>query len=113
MDTRDIITALSALAQATRLETFRLLVAHEPAGVAAGEIARLAGVPQNTMSTHLAILARAGLVSGVRQSRSVIYRANLERFHEVASYLVRDCCCGRPQLCGLLPETQPSTAQRR
>src|SRR3546814_1717663 len=62
METESAITALSALAQATRLETFRLLVRHEPEGLAAGDIARSLDVPQNTMSAHLAILARAGLV---------------------------------------------------
>jgi DNA-binding transcriptional ArsR family regulator len=79
MDASTTILALSALAQDTRLETFRLLVAKEPDGVPAGELARLAGVPQNTMSAHLAVLARAGLVTGERRSRSIIYRADLAR----------------------------------
>ena len=60
MVNNEVIDALSALAQTTRLDTFRLLVRREPEGVAAGELARLIDVPQNTMSTHLAILARAG-----------------------------------------------------
>ena len=87
MDNTEVIDALSALAQTTRLDTFRLLVSREPDGVAAGELARLVGVPQNTMSTHLAILARAGLVRGERQSRSIIYRADLQRFREVTLFL--------------------------
>lgn len=99
MDTTDIIGALSALAQPTRLRTFRLLVACEPGGIAAGEIARLAGVPQNTMSTHLAILARARLVTRLRQSRSVVYRANLDRLHDLTTCLIRGCCDGRADLC--------------
>jgi ArsR family transcriptional regulator, arsenate/arsenite/antimonite-responsive transcriptional repressor len=84
MDDVEVIAALAALAQPTRLLTFRLLVAREPEGVPAGELARLTEVPQNTMSTHLAILARARLIVGERQSRSIIYRANLDRFREVA-----------------------------
>jgi ArsR family transcriptional regulator len=99
MDNLDTIAALAALAQATRLDTFRLLVKKEPKGVPAGELARLMAVPQNTMSTHLAVLARAGLVKGERQSRSIIYRANLARFREVALYLLKDCCGGRPDIC--------------
>jgi DNA-binding transcriptional ArsR family regulator len=102
METIDAINALSALAQATRLDTFRLLVSREPEGVAAGELARLVAIPQNTMSTHLAILARAGLVRGERHSRSIIYRADLERFREVTLYLLKDCCGGRPELCAPL-----------
>jgi ArsR family transcriptional regulator, arsenate/arsenite/antimonite-responsive transcriptional repressor len=62
MDNSSAITALGALAQSTRLETFRLLVRHEPDGIPAGELARLVDVPQNTMSAHLATLSRAGLV---------------------------------------------------
>ena len=102
MDNTEVIDALSALVQSTRLDTFRLLVAREPEGVAAGELARLIDVPQNTMSTHLAILARAGLVRGERHSRSVVYRADLQRFREVTLYLLKDCCGGRPDVCAPL-----------
>ncbi len=72
------IDAFSALAQPTRLEAFRLLVKQEPDGLPAGEIARRLDVPHNTMSTHLAILARAGLITVERHSRSMIYRVELK-----------------------------------
>ncbi|MGV3649803.1 MAG: ArsR/SmtB family transcription factor [Devosia sp.] len=99
MDTEDALAVLAALGQATRLETFRLLVKHEPEGLPAGELARLAGVPQNTMSAHLSTLARAGLVSGQRQSRSIIYRAELNRLQGLTLFLLTDCCGGEPTLC--------------
>jgi ArsR family transcriptional regulator len=99
MDETQTIAALAALAQATRLQTFRLLVEREPEGVPAGELARLIGVPQNTMSAHLSTLANAGLVSGERHSRSIIYRADLERFRQVTLYLIKDCCGGNAELC--------------
>lgn len=102
MDSLSAIAALSALAQPTRLDTFRLLVAREPAGVPAGELARLIGVPQNTMSAHLRILAGAGLVWGERQSRSIIYRASLERFRAMTLFMINDCCGGNPALCAPL-----------
>jgi len=102
MDQTAAIGALSALAQTTRMETFRVLVTREPEGVPAGELARLMSVPQNTMSAHLAILARSGLVRGERQSRSIIYCADLQRFREVALFLLKDCCGGRPDLCAPL-----------
>jgi ArsR family transcriptional regulator len=102
MDSQEVIVALSALAQPMRLDTFRLLVSREPDGIAAGELARLMAIPQNTMSTHLAILARAGLVRGERRSRSIIYRADLERFREVTLFLLKDCCGGRPEICAPL-----------
>lgn len=102
MDEQTILVALSALAQPTRLQTFRLLVAREPDGVPAGELARLIGVPQNTMSAHLATLAQAGLVAGERRSRSIIYRADLARFRETILFLLNDCCGGRPEVCAPL-----------
>lgn len=74
-------------------------IKHEPDGLPAGEVARLLDVPQNTMSSHLAVLTRAGLISSERHSRSIIYRAELDKVRELASFLVTDCCGGRPELC--------------
>ena len=91
--------ALSALAQPTRLESFRLLVRHEPDGLPAGEIARLLDVPQNTSSTHLAILVGAGLARSERNGRSIVYRADLDAFRELTLFLLKDCCNGRAELC--------------
>jgi ArsR family transcriptional regulator len=102
MEAGSTILALSALAQPTRLDTFRLLVRHEPDGLPAGEIARQLDVPQNTMSTHLGILSRAGLVKSVRQSRLVIYRADLDALGALTLFLVKDCCAGKPELCAPL-----------
>jgi len=99
MESYKAINALSALAQPTRLGTFRLLVRHEPDGLVAGEIARQLDVPQNTMSTHLAILSRAGLITSTRRSRSIIYRADLDALRLVMLFLVKDCCGGRAELC--------------
>lgn len=99
MDSEATILALSALAQPTRLDTFRLLVRHEPDGLPAGEIARLLDVPQNTMSSHLATLARANLVTSERHSRSIVYRADLATLRALTLYLVKDCCQGRAELC--------------
>ncbi|WP_027135635.1 ArsR/SmtB family transcription factor [Geminicoccus roseus] len=102
MDDNDAVAALAALAQITRLETFRLLVRHEPDGLPAGEIARRLGVPQNTMSAHLAVLTREGLARSERHSRLIIYRADLARLQALTLYLVQDCCGGSPALCGSL-----------
>jgi ArsR family transcriptional regulator, arsenate/arsenite/antimonite-responsive transcriptional repressor len=96
------IEAFSALAQPTRLEAFRLLVKHEPEGLPAGEIARRLDVPHNTMSTHLAILTRAGLISVERHSRSMIYRVELRAVRQLVLFLLKDCCNGQPDLCAPL-----------
>lgn len=102
MESEDIILTLAALAQTTRLEVFRLLVKHEPAGLAAGDIARALIVPANTLSAHLNVLSRAGLVSAQRKSRSIVYRAELAKFRAVALYLLEDCCHGQPKNCAPL-----------
>ena len=108
MESNTAIAALSALAQGTRLDVFRLLVQHEPDGVAAGDIARQLDVPQNTMSAHLGILARAGLVRSERHSRSIVYRADLDGLRALTLFLVKDCCAGSPELCApLLAELTP------
>ena len=105
MDNNSVILALAALAQSTRLEVYRLLVKHEPSGLAAGDIAKALDVPQNTMSSHLGVLSRAGLVQARRVGRSILYRADLAYFQTTISFLVNDCCQGRPELCAPLIES--------
>jgi ArsR family transcriptional regulator len=104
MESEQAILGLAALAQSTRLDVFRLLVKHEPDGLAAGDIARELAVPQNTMSSHLSILSRAGLVSAQRFGRSIVYRADLRRLQDVVLFMLRDCCDGRPDICAPLIE---------
>jgi DNA-binding transcriptional ArsR family regulator len=112
MESEQAILALAALAQSTRLGVFKLLVKHEPEGLAAGDIARAIAVPQNTMSAHLSILARAGLVMSERKSRSIIYRANLPAFQDLTSFMVEDCCGGRTEQCAPVAGCKPSRAKR-
>lgn len=118
MESEQIILALAALAQPTRLEVFRLLVKHEPDGMPAGEIAGDLAVPHNTMSAHLSVLSRAGLVTSKRSGRSIAYRANLEALRNVTLFLLQDCCGGRPEVCpplidSLTPCCPPRKEKRR
>lgn len=102
MDSARARDALGALSHGTRLNAFRLLVRSEPAGLAAGEIARQLNVPSNTLSNHLAILSRAALLSSERKSRSLIYRADIPALGALMVFLAKDCCGGRDELCGPL-----------
>ncbi|WP_203070995.1 ArsR/SmtB family transcription factor [Falsiroseomonas ponticola] len=108
METTEAIEALAALAQETRLLVFRRLVVAGAEGLPAGEIARLLSVPPNTLSTHLAVLSRAGLVTARRQGRSVIYAAAMPGIDALIDFLLRDCCGGRAELCGALTSRRPS-----
>ena len=108
METEPAILALAALAQSTRLEAFRLLVRHEPGGLPAGEIANHLAIPANTLSSHLGVLTRAGLIRSARRSRSIIYRVDLDRLRDLVLFLLKDCCGGRADLCEpLLAELAP------
>lgn len=110
MDNKSAIDCFAALAQETRLAAFRLLVRHEPSGLPAGDIARRLDVPHNTMSAHLAVLTRAGLAKATRQSRSIIYRADLAHVQDTVRFLVRDCCAGHPEVCAPLQDLSPACA---
>ncbi len=92
MEIYDAVAALGALAQASRLRVFRLLIQHGETGLAAGRIATEVGVPHNTLSTHLAILQNAGLVASRRESRSIIYRIDFDGMRGLMAYLLEDCC---------------------
>lgn len=108
MEFEPAILALAALAQPTRLEAFRLLVRSEPEGLAAGAVADRLAVPANTMSAHLGVLSRAGLIRAQRRSRSIVYRADLDRLGDLVLFLLKDCCQGRAELCRpLLAELAP------
>jgi len=102
MDEKNVIEALAALAQPTRLGVFRHLVACHPDGVVAGDLARRFDVPHNTLSSHLAVLSRASLARPEREGRLVRYRADLDGFRAVVAFLTRDCCSGRPEICAPL-----------
>jgi ArsR family transcriptional regulator, arsenate/arsenite/antimonite-responsive transcriptional repressor / arsenate reductase (thioredoxin) len=116
IDESRAIEGLASLAQVTRLAAFRHLIAAHPASLPAGEIARLCDVPHNTMSTHLGILGRAGLVTVERQGRGMNYRANVTGLRGLVGFLLRDCCEGRPELCGdlyrLLTDIPDDTEER-
>ena len=113
MEKSDAIAALGALGQETRLDAFRLLVKSEPQGLPAGELARSLNVPQNTLSAHLSVLARAGLVLSERRSRSIIYRADLETFRTLTLFLVQDCCGNNDHFKASLFEAPPTRNKRK
>jgi arsenate reductase len=99
LDETSAIEGLGSLAQPTRLAVVRRLLAMHPQSSTAGEIARFCDVPHNTMSAHLAILMRAGLVTVARRGRAMNYSADPRTFRELVGFLARDCCGGQPNLC--------------
>jgi len=99
MEMMQSLAAFAALAQPTRLETFRLLIRAGEEGRLAGEIAAGLGVRQNTLSTNLSVLLNAGLIQRQREGRMIRYFADMDGLRAMLGYLLRDCCGGQPDLC--------------
>lgn len=98
MEINAAVDALEALAHETRLSVFRLLVQAGPDGLTAGTIAERLDARQNTMSSHLAKLHRAGIVTSERDGRHIIYRADFDAVGGLILYLMEDCCGGSAAL---------------
>ena len=90
-----IVDALAALAQETRLKAYRLLVEAGPDGLSAGRIGEELELPPATLSFHLAHLARTGLVRSRQEGRFVIYSADFQNMNQLVAYLTENCCGGR------------------
>ncbi|TPG56441.1 ArsR/SmtB family transcription factor [Sphingomonas glacialis] len=102
MPTDDALSILAALAHPTRLAAFRLLVRHEPDGLSTGDLVAQTGLTQSTFSTHLAVLAKAGLVTSEKRGRQMIQRASIGTLSDLMLFLAKDCCEGRSELCAPL-----------
>lgn len=98
----EALTALAALAHPTRLDAFRELIRHEPVGLSTGALVEASGLTQSTLSTHLAVLAKAGLVKAEKRGRRQIQRAGIDALRALMTFLANDCCQGRAELCGPL-----------
>ena len=94
MSSSAAVEALGALAQEHRLALFRLLVQAGEDGMPAGAIAEKLGVPNSSLSFHLAHLTRAGLIQQRRQGRSLIYTADYAAMNALVGYLMENCCGG-------------------
>lgn len=113
----DATRIFDALSQGTRLETYRLLLRYVPYGLPAGDIARLLAVPHNTMSVHLGLLERAGLVTSRREGRSIIYAASLTTARPVLAQMMAEMgfavSPGRGARAAAFPQLRPAAANDR
>jgi DNA-binding transcriptional ArsR family regulator len=102
MENKDAVMALAALAQESRLATFRLLVQAGSAGLAASKIAETLGVPPSSLSFHLKELTHAKLIVPRQEGRFVIYAAQFETMNALVGFLTENCCGGVPciPICG-------------
>jgi ArsR family transcriptional regulator, arsenate/arsenite/antimonite-responsive transcriptional repressor len=94
-----VVKALSALAQPTRLAIFRLLVERGPGGLAAGQVAEKLKVSPATLSFHFKTLSHAGLIESRQEGRFIYYAANFTVMNNMVAYLTENCCGGNPDVC--------------
>lgn len=102
MDQEHAIEAFGALAQATRMSIFRLLVRAGPDGMQAGEVSRRLEVVTSTLSGHLAVLKRAGLLTATRHQREIHYAADMRAVNDLVGFLLSDCCEGQVDNCSAI-----------
>jgi arsenate reductase len=107
VESKSAADILAALAQETRLDLVRLLIAEGPSGLPAGGIGARLGVPSSTLSFHLNALERVGLVRGTREGRSIIYAVRVATLRGLLGFLTETCCAGRPEMCGDLARLLP------
>ncbi len=100
MDQEKAIEAFAALAQPSRMSIFRLLIRQQPDGMQVGEISKKLGIVASTLSGHLAVLRRAGLLVSTRNQRQINYAANLSTVNDLIRFLLSDCCNGQVANCG-------------
>jgi ArsR family transcriptional regulator len=99
MKSAQVVTALSALAQSTRLALYRLLVACGPEGMAAGQVAEKLKVSPATLSFHFKTLSHAGLIVGRQNGRFIYYAVNFTVMNNMVAYLTENCCGGNTEIC--------------
>lgn len=90
---------LKALASETRQQVMMLFAGG--AELSVGEVAEQAGLGQSTVSEHLTLLRRGGLLTSTRTGKTVRYRTDaakvIARMEELKTYLL--ACCP-PTDCG-------------
>ena len=96
MQTNEVLAALAALAQESRLAVFRLLVQQGPEGMPASKIGEQLGIPPSSLSFHLKELSHARLVMSRQQGRFVIYAAHIDSMNALIGFLTENCCGGVP-----------------
>ncbi len=108
MELKQVVEALGALAQDTRLQAYRLLVQAGPEGIAASEVAERLQIPANTLSFHLKALSHAGLILARQEGRFIYYSANYEQMNALLGFLTENCCGGA----NCVPQAIPARKRR-
>lgn len=99
MDQTKAVDAFAALAQESRMAIYRMLVCEEPNSLRVSEISQRMGIVLSTLSGHLAVLKRSGLLKSSRHKREIRYSANISAMNELVGFMLQDCCNGKVENC--------------
>ena len=99
MNQQRAIETFTAMAQDSRLEIYHLLVRESPQGLPVGEISRRLDIVPSTLSGHLGVLKRTGLLKSTRHQREIHYAANIEIMGDLVRFMLEDCCDGKVENC--------------
>jgi len=111
MEQSKVLTALSALAHAARLDLLRLLMPLGDQGLPAGDIGRALGLSASRLSFHLAAMEQAGLIRSRRAARNVFYSVDAAQIGQTIGYLLNHCCCDHPTVRACCAQHHPGAAQ--
>ena len=101
-------STFAALGSEQRLHVLRTLVRSGPKGLSIGELGQRTGVTGSTLTHHMKILAQAGLVTQVKQGRSIICAAvAYAQLEHLSRFLLRECCADCPD-CLSDPDATPA-----
>lgn len=96
MTEAEVVRALAALAQPSRLQIFRALVVAGAEGMTPTRLSEALGLPSTALSFHLKELTHAQLITQERDGRHLIYRAAFPAMNDLLSFLTANCCAGAP-----------------
>jgi DNA-binding transcriptional ArsR family regulator len=112
MESEDIVKALAALAQTSRLDIFKALVVAGSEGQTPTDLAEKLHVTPSALSFHLKELTHAGLIAQERSGRNLVYRAQFDYMNVVLSYLTDNCCQGQTCEMSAPTQCQPSNIRK-
>ncbi len=104
----DAAVMLAAIGHPVRLQVFRALVQAGPAGMPAGEIARMLQMAPSSLNFHLRALQQNGLIGSRAEGRFVIYTAEFDSMSALLAFLTENCCGGNP----CMPVASPARLSR-
>ncbi|MGR3711684.1 MAG: ArsR/SmtB family transcription factor [Shimia sp.] len=92
MDVDDAAKVLKELGHPNRLKIFKMLVKFGVEGAPVGTLSEGLGIPNSSMTHHVASLVSAGLIEQEREGRVLRCVPKYQRLWDVIAFLQDECC---------------------